>query len=84
MPYKTEPSITIENIAVAKLRLFNSFNSTIGCGCLHSHQTHTIKMIDAMMVPPRTQCDANQSSSCPLSSTICSVPTPRATSPSPV
>ena len=64
---------------------FKSFNSTIGCGWRHSQMIQQIRIDDGSdRTPPMIQCEANQSFSWPLSSTICRHPTPSATSPSPM
>ena len=84
LPNSANPNMNISRFETANVRSRNKCKSMIGSLCCHSHQiTNRIEQADTI-ANPRMKCDSNQSSRWPLSSTICSVPSPSATKLSPI
>ena len=78
------PTIVINSVPMAKLRLRSTRRSTSGCSMRSSQTMKTI--IDASEMPEAQQIHAalNQSSCWPRSRMICSVASQRAMTPKPM
>jgi len=68
----------------AKFRFLNMRTSTTGCFSCHSQKTNDTSATAAMIANQRMNDEWNQSSSCPLSRTTSSVPSPSAMSDRPM
>ena len=77
--------MTVINIRpVRKFRLFKIRKSTSGCSTRNSQTMKPIKAATEITVNQRIQSAPNQSASCPLSKTICSVASQTTSRPNPM
>ena len=83
LPYSTNPWIVISAMPAPKLRYFNNRKRTMGSGVYSSRITKAVSMTVATTARVTMKCEANQSSSWPLSNMICNAAMPTASMPNP-